>query len=212
VLPLPYRVLGRLAKFSGGAAVSSFVVSADHIDYLVSAAYVFAPDAPGVRDRDPQSLGTFLFRENIATVIGRPWPDDDAADPFDDLPGGIVWEIPQDAELDDYERDEAVEFRGQLRGILESYVHRPVPELDAAQAVSVAACWQYQRGRGGPDHEPESWVIAQTVQDRALGAMANDGFVDPGAVRSFDNMAGREAIPWIWSRPLAPADGHEGPA
>lgn len=46
---------------------------------------------PGVRDRNLQSLGTLLFRRNIATVIGRPWPADPVVEPFDDLPGNILW-------------------------------------------------------------------------------------------------------------------------
>jgi len=188
--------------------VSSFIVGNDHIDYLVTAAYAYAADAPGVRERDPQALGMLLYRENIATTLGiRPWdPDDEDSDPFDDLTEEIDWAANLPGTFGDEEPDpehlaEVLAERTAARHALESYEYRPVVPIDPAQAVAVGACWQYQRVRNGPDHEPESWQIAQTIVDRAAAAVGPDGFIDPAGERSFDNLAGRESLAWGWSRP-----------
>ncbi|GEA87807.1 hypothetical protein [Cellulomonas cellasea] len=90
--------------------MSSFVVSDDHIDYLVTAALVHVPDHPAVVSREPAELGRLLLRENVGTVTDRylGWGEED---------------------LDDDEREELEGYASRVAG----YVFRPVSEVDAAQ-------------------------------------------------------------------------------
>lgn len=186
--------------------MSSFLVSRDHIDYLVSAAYAYAADVPGIRDRTPQELGELFYRENIATVLGRSWfYDDPNSLEWPDIPLPIAWGALDDLEIDEDADEEIAEMRDECQALYESYIYEPVEVIDPGQAVAVAACWRYQRGIGDPDEmRPESWVLSELVEQRALKACPADRFIDGSEPRSFENLANRDRYSWGWSRRSRP--------
>ncbi|AEI13268.1 hypothetical protein [Cellulomonas gilvus] len=165
--------------------MSSFVVSTDHIDYLVSAVLAYAPER--LVRRTPHELAYRMLAENIATCTFRELGRDGA------------WVTFEDDELDEDELEEIEEDRAALDAMLEAYRFRPVEDLDPAQAAWVAACWQYQRTRQGPHDVPETWATADAVIQRALADAPADAFTDPAGPRTMDNLV-TETLRWGWSR------------
>lgn len=189
--------------------VSVFLLCHDHIDYLVTAAYAYAGDAPGIRDRSPQELAELFYRENIATVIGRGFfqtsPGDgtyaDECARYDDIPTPMRWELPLALEdVDPMELEEILEVRDECRQIFESYTYRPVDDFDLepGQAVMVAACYQYQRERAGHDHRPESWALADVVKERAMAAVPPEELVE--GTGFIERLRNRDRYSWHWVR------------
>jgi hypothetical protein len=160
--------------------MSSFVLPADHIDYLVTAAYRYVPEHPDVAGRDPQDLGLTLWRENMGERI-------------EDV--DLDW-------MDDEERAEVAEDRAVLEAALAAYVHRPVAAVEPLQTVWAARCWQYQRGRQGFDDFPGSWRLADAVVAAALAQLPASAFTDADADRSSEGL--RDLDPavtaWVWTR------------
>lgn len=160
--------------------MSSFVLPADHIDYLVTAAYRYVPEHPDVAGRDPQDLGLTLWRENMGERI-------------EDV--DLDW-------MDDEEREEYDEERVALEAALAAYAHRPVADVDPLQTVWAVRCWQYQRGREGFHDFPGSWRLADAIVAAALAQLPASAFQDADADRSPQGL--RDLDPavtaWVWTR------------
>ena len=182
--------------------MSSFVVGHDHIDYLVSAALAYAADVPGIRERDPQDLGEYFLRENIASAFGREFfePRSPRGD-WVDLTTPMSWTIPADLQIDDVECQFLLDELATHREAYDSYRFRPVEDVDPAQSAVVVSCWSYQRGRASYDDNPISCLLAETIATRALAAGPAACFADSAAPRSAGNLLDRERYGWEWHRP-----------
>lgn len=161
--------------------MSSFVVGADHIDYLVSAVLAYAPHR--LAGRTPTELGRQLLAENVDTVVDRYLDDENEY-------------------LSEEYRAELREERAQYHAKVQQYAFREVLEIEPAQAARVAMCWQYQRTREGYDDVPETWVTADEVIANALTAVDPTRLLDPAGPRSRENLDST-GLAWAWERSSA---------
>lgn len=163
--------------------MSSFVVGTDHIDYLVTAVRRYAPNYPGVAQRDSTEIGRTMLEENVQTVVGRYLGDPEEWD-----------------ELDAEERSELEAEAAVYAARLAGYTFREVSPMDARQAIMVARCWQYQRTRESSYDFPGSWSLADAVVAGALATVPPDDFTNPTGPRTEENLAGLQDVQWSWSR------------
>ena len=190
--------------------MSVFLLGHDHIDYLVTAAYAYAGEVPGIKERAPEELAGLFYRENIATVIGRgffhestgEWDYADERARYEDIPTPMRWDIPPNIvmDLDPIELEEQAQIRAECREVYESYRYRPVDDadLEPGQAVMVASSWQYQRERAGHDHWPESWALAEAVKERALAAVPPEELLE--GTGYIERLRHRDRYSWHWVR------------
>ena len=161
--------------------MSSFVVGTDHIDYLVSAVLVYAPLRLG--GRTPDELGRQFLAENVATVTAHYLAEEDM----------------DEDDMEDEEVAEMVEERATYAAMISRYAFREAELVEPAQAIWVAACWQYQRERDGLYDFPETWVTADEVIAGALTFLGPDRLRDPAGPRTIENFNNADLV-WDWHR------------